>query len=243
MIVLGPAPAGTTTERGLRPIVGQVLELYVCITPGQCFTNPGNPTQIVQTNAEGRATFELSISIVNQGSYVLIDAVIGGVRCRLLLTPRQLAVLAGLASGGSALGVVDDELNVDPLTEAAARLLQEAGANSYGDAAIEALFDAVDAANASTSFDGLTVAAANDRAEMTAENNSAVQSLLEGSRLCAGDCDGNGTVVVNELVTGVNIALSRATVGACAPMDTNASSTITVEELVTSVNRLLGGCP
>lgn len=232
-------------ERGFGPIARQRLRLYVCITVGQCLANPGEPRITTETNAQGRANFEVSLTVVDQGFYVMIEAVLeDGIRCRLILTPGQLAFLAsrlGLGAG-VALGTDDGELNVDPLVEAAARILEDAGANSYDEDAIEALIDAVDTANANTRFDGLTLMAANDLAEMTAAESPAVQTLLQESRLCAGDCDADGTVRVNELVTGVNIALSRDTVGACAPLDTNASTSVTVDELVTAVNRLLRGC-
>ncbi len=36
---------------------------------------------------------------------------------------------------------------------------------------------------------------------------------------CQGDCDGSGAVGVNELVTGVNIALNLAAVEDCPPFD------------------------
>lgn len=59
---------------------------------------------------------------------------------------------------------------------------------------------------------------------------------------CPGDCDENGTVAVNELVTGVNILLERAAVSACAVTDTNDDGRVTVDELVRAVNNLLDGC-
>jgi hypothetical protein len=59
---------------------------------------------------------------------------------------------------------------------------------------------------------------------------------------CVGDCDNSGRVQVNELVTGVNIALDRAELDACPQFDNNASSSIEVNELVLGVNSLLRGC-
>lgn len=59
---------------------------------------------------------------------------------------------------------------------------------------------------------------------------------------CVGDCDSSGRVQVNELVTGVNIALDRAELAACPQFDTNASSSVEVNELVLGVNSLLRGC-
>lgn len=59
---------------------------------------------------------------------------------------------------------------------------------------------------------------------------------------CAGDCDNSGQVGVNELVTGVNIALDRTAVVACPSFDADASTTVSVNELVSAVNNLLRGC-
>jgi hypothetical protein len=59
---------------------------------------------------------------------------------------------------------------------------------------------------------------------------------------CAGDCDGHGTVTVDELIKGVNIALGTAGIELCASFDTNGSNTVTVEELIKGVNNALSGC-
>jgi hypothetical protein len=59
---------------------------------------------------------------------------------------------------------------------------------------------------------------------------------------CVGDCNANGVVAVNELVTGVNIVLDRGDISECEDFDTNGSNTITVNELVSGVNALLRGC-
>jgi hypothetical protein len=59
---------------------------------------------------------------------------------------------------------------------------------------------------------------------------------------CAGDCDGDGRVTVDELVTGVNIALDRAAIDACRALDTDSDGRVTVDELVRAVGNLLRGC-
>lgn len=70
---------------------------------------------------------------------------------------------------------------------------------------------------------------------------SAVILLAEATPLprCVGDCDGNDRVTVDEVVTGVNIALGTSDVGACRAADGDGSQTVTVNELVTGVNSLL----
>ena len=59
---------------------------------------------------------------------------------------------------------------------------------------------------------------------------------------CPGDCDAGGTVTVNEVVTGVAIALDEQPVSACSAMDANGDGTVTVDELLRAVHALLDGC-
>lgn len=60
---------------------------------------------------------------------------------------------------------------------------------------------------------------------------------------CTGDCNTDGTVTVDEVVQGVNIALGMAIVGRCVAFDVDASTTVTVDEVVLAVNSALNGCP
>jgi hypothetical protein len=60
---------------------------------------------------------------------------------------------------------------------------------------------------------------------------------------CVGDCDGNGTVAINELIRGVNIALGMADVSTCTAMDANGNGIVAINELIQGVNNALNGCP
>lgn len=60
---------------------------------------------------------------------------------------------------------------------------------------------------------------------------------------CTGDCDGNGRVTINELLTMVNIALGNADVGTCLPGDANHDGTIDVSEILAAIDNALTGCP
>jgi hypothetical protein len=60
---------------------------------------------------------------------------------------------------------------------------------------------------------------------------------------CAGDCGRDGTVTVNELIVGVNMALGAAGAGQCAAFDSSGDGKVTVNELVAAVSSLLNGCP
>ena len=67
-------------------------------------------------------------------------------------------------------------------------------------------------------------------------------STPTGSAICAGDCNGNGAVAVNELVLGVNIALGNQPASACPPFDADRDDRIAINELIAGVSNLLAGC-
>ena len=59
---------------------------------------------------------------------------------------------------------------------------------------------------------------------------------------CVGDCNGDGSVTVDEIITMVNIALGNAPVTACEAGDANHDGQITVDEILAAVNNALNGC-
>jgi hypothetical protein len=59
---------------------------------------------------------------------------------------------------------------------------------------------------------------------------------------CTGDCNADGTVKVDELVRGVNIALGVLPPAQCSGLDANDDLLVTVDELITAVNNALRGC-
>jgi len=61
-------------------------------------------------------------------------------------------------------------------------------------------------------------------------------------RPCVGDCNDDGTVTVDEILTMVNIALGNAPVTACEAGDANQDGQITIDEILTAVNNALNGC-
>ena len=58
---------------------------------------------------------------------------------------------------------------------------------------------------------------------------------------CAGDCNGDHLVTVDELVRGVNGALGSA--ASCPAFDLDNDGTVAISELVAAVNAALNGCP
>jgi len=68
---------------------------------------------------------------------------------------------------------------------------------------------------------------------------SATPTPLAG---CTGDCNGDGTVSISDLIQGVNIALGNAAVGTCTAFDRDGNGQVTVSELIAGVNSALGSC-
>ena len=59
---------------------------------------------------------------------------------------------------------------------------------------------------------------------------------------CVGDCDGGGSVTVDEIVTGVNIALGALPLDRCPGFDCARPGVITVDCLIKAVIAALDGC-
>jgi cysteine-rich repeat protein len=63
------------------------------------------------------------------------------------------------------------------------------------------------------------------------------------SAQCTGDCDNRRGVTVEEVLTGVNIALGNESLTACSVFDANGDKMVTVDEILVAVNNALSGCP
>jgi hypothetical protein len=73
---------------------------------------------------------------------------------------------------------------------------------------------------------------------------TATASATETARTnaCAGDCNGDGAVAINELVTAVGIALDDRAPDACPAIDAGGDGHVTIDELVRAVANALNGC-
>ena len=60
---------------------------------------------------------------------------------------------------------------------------------------------------------------------------------------CPGDCNGDGRVEVNEIVSAVNIALEISAVSFCPAADVSGDGTVSVDEILQGVRAALEGCP
>ena len=60
---------------------------------------------------------------------------------------------------------------------------------------------------------------------------------------CLGDCNGDGTVTIDELNRGVNIALGGIPLDQCPAFYRNGDGGVTIDELIAAVNNALNRCP
>ncbi len=63
-----------------------------------------------------------------------------------------------------------------------------------------------------------------------------------GAGACAGDCNGDGFVTIDELLKAVNIALGTVGAEVCPTVDRNGDGVVTIDELVLAVSAALNGC-
>lgn len=82
-----------------------------------------------------------------------------------------------------------------------------------------------------------------DLGDFVGAQNAAVDLIVAAPVACAGDCGGDGSVGIDELITLVRIALGEAAFGTCTAGDADGNGAIAIDELLRAVNAGLGGCP
>ncbi len=263
MVVSGtvrkPGPSGNDGPHGLIPAAGVTVNALVCESRFACREMSDTLVGSDVTDADGHFSIPIPVALVVD-NLLQLTATVDGVKIRAVATPQDLHLTGGAPAVARGGGAEAAEVDVDPISEAAVRLLSAQGLGNYSDDGIDAVIAAVEAANATANFAGLSTQQAADAAESTAANDPAVQMALQLNRFtptttptstatptatpppCTGDCSGDGTVTVDELVTMAGIALGNLPVSTCAFGDANHDGQITIDEIVAAVNNALGGC-
>src|SRR5215813_3705633 len=70
----------------------------------------------------------------------------------------------------------------------------------------------------------------------------ALSLLAAPASACDGDCDGSGTVLVDEVLIGVRIALGQADLERCAAADRDGDGAVSITDLLAAVVAALDGC-
>jgi hypothetical protein len=60
--------------------------------------------------------------------------------------------------------------------------------------------------------------------------------------VCAGDCNTDGEVTVDELLTAADIALGTAPLSQCQSLDADGDHQVSIDEIVHATIRALNGC-
>jgi cysteine-rich repeat protein len=60
---------------------------------------------------------------------------------------------------------------------------------------------------------------------------------------CAGDCDGDGQVRIEEMVLGVSMVMGKAPMQSCPAFNVDGSDRVTIDELLLGAGNALNGCP
>jgi hypothetical protein len=72
---------------------------------------------------------------------------------------------------------------------------------------------------------------------------AAAMPSIAAAQVCVGDCNGDGEVTIDELVSAVGIALGIPEAPPCDAIDANHNLQVEINELVLGVNNAVNGCP
>ncbi len=248
--VLSPGIGGFPGSHGQVPIGDARVDLFLCPVRTPCL-GTGDPVTSVFTQPDGRFVILVPAAFLENKLPVVVARITATVAFRAPV----IALPASAASARAARQVSGTGAIVDAISEAAVRLLNEAGFENFTVDGIAAVVQAVETANADANFEVLTPEQAANAATGTAAADPNVQIALEDNKLptptptstpptiaCVGDCNGSGEVTVDEVIKGVNIALDNAPLDTCPEFDLDGNGEVAVTELIIAVNNVLDGC-
>ena len=232
--------------QGLIPCTaGTVVTAYVCTDPS-CAAATVIALEVTQTDRNGQFVFVLDAAQV-AGKRLVFDATIvqaGGAPTTRGHAAGDTPVDYRIIDFGPVSGQPSLAPMIDPSSAAATQLLeQNGGLQNFTDTGIEKVIDAVRTANQNVTFAGQSADIAVLLATQTASNAPAVQQAIQSARTCAvGDCNQDGQVTVDKVLTMVNIALGNSALSTCTAGDANGDGEITIDEILLAVINVLNGC-
>jgi hypothetical protein len=239
--VLRPRRLGAPVKNGQEAVPNATVDVFRCERNRRkvCLRMPGTPVATGVTNQQGRFFIQVPVALLDDGIFVIQATIDGTTLTKLRVVVPVLRVARAIGGGR-----VDEDIIVDVISEAGVELIDAEGLQNFAEMGVDEILTAVEAANAGADFEGLSDEDAVDAALSTAQADPDVQMAVEENRLsaCGGDCDNGGTVTVDEIIRGVNIALGTADPEDCPAFDLDFSDSVTVDEIVTAVNHALNGC-
>lgn len=152
------------------------------------------------------------------------------------VVPNGVIVVETLPAGWALQTATPPQTNFNPVTREIRWVFFGAAVNDDG---MDIGYTAI-AGEAEPSFAGSLLF--NDAAGEPATVGIAGADACAAAAVCSGDCNGDGTVTIDEVLRQVGILLGDVLVANCPAADADGSGTVTVDELVTAVNNALGGC-
>jgi len=83
---------------------------------------------------------------------------------------------------------------------------------------------------------------ANQFVETNEANNAATKTWTSGGQPCVADCNQDGEVTIDDLITALNVAFDPAKLATCPSADHNGDGEVAIDEIILAVNAALGGC-
>jgi hypothetical protein len=146
--------------------------------------------------------------------------------------------------GPVSVGARLDGVRLGPASEAAVRLLEDAGPESYGEQAIRMVIAGADDAARAEDFATDNPAAAVETALDLARSHPPVEVALDDTRpFCIGDCDDDRHVQLNEILVLVSISMQNASIARCTAGNSSAEAVVSVDELIRVIRSALLACP
>lgn len=175
-----------------------------------------------------------ALAVAGPGLDTVEEAGIGFTDPALALAPGSLKRLS-INCNGADLPVVVFEVNIAPALISGSRSLVLRRAQD-----VSVMTGSVDVRGIDPATPTPTIPGATATATISVPVATATPTMPSGS--CVGDCDGGGSVTVDEIVTMVNIALGTQLAANCIAGDSDGSGAITVDEILTAIQKALNGC-
>ena len=164
----------------------------------------------------------------------------------------ELDVVAGQGEQRVGSGPTAELTHVSPKANVDGEAFFEFTWTAPGDPGVQTLFGAGNSVNrsfndlgdsaAATTFDVAVEGVAQTATPTATSTATPTPTATPTLGPCVGDCDHNGTVGIDELVVGVDIALGSVAGDTCPEFDVRGDPGVTVDELAAAVSAAINGC-